>query len=251
MLGALCYAELGTLMPKAGGEYQYFRAAFGPLPAFVYVCMSFIMGGASLAAYGAAFGIFLSDLVALPPPWIARTLDVLGQEREWQLGVRQLISLGVIGVFTCVNLAGVRFGGRVQAFLTTIKVIALVGLIGGVYLLSPGHDTTASAAAVTPPATAVAPSASAFGFAMLSALWAYSGWQYLPMAAGEVRDPARNVPRAVIGGGLLVLTIYLLVNSAYFHAPLTSSSSPRTLSRALPRSCRSPARTARTSTAVR
>jgi basic amino acid/polyamine antiporter, APA family len=222
MLAALCYAELGTLLPKAGGEYQYFRTAFGELPAFVYVCMSFIMGGASLAAYGAAFGIFLSDVVPLPPPWITRTFDVFGHEREWQLGLRQILGLAVIGIFTCVNLAGVRFGGSVQAFLTNIKVIALLGLIAGVYLLSPGHEDGARAVAdggLAPPAVAtVVPTASAFGFAMLSALWAYSGWQYLPMAAGELRDPARNVPRAVIGGGLLVLTIYLLVNSAYFHA---------------------------------
>jgi APA family basic amino acid/polyamine antiporter len=59
---------------------------------------------------------------------------------------------------------------------------------------------------------------SAFGVAMLSALWAYSGWQYLPMTAGEVRDPARNVPRAVIGGGLLIVVLYLSVNAAYFYA---------------------------------
>jgi APA family basic amino acid/polyamine antiporter len=212
-LGALCFAELGTLLPRAGGEYLYLRAAFGDLPGFLYVCMSFIIGAASLAAYGAAFSIFLSDVAALPAPWMQRTLTIFGQTIEWQFGVRQVLGILVIVTFTAVNLAGVAFGGRVQTFLTTLKVIALLGIIAGAFLLSPG---------AAEPATAVASSGeratlSAFGVAMLAALWAYSGWQYLPMTAAEVREPARNVPRAVIGGGLLVVALYLLVNAAYFH----------------------------------
>ncbi len=218
-LGALCFAELGTLLPRAGGEYIYMRAAYGDLPGFLYVCMSFIIGAASLAAYGAAFAIFLSDIVALPAPWIERELEIFGQPLLWQFGLRQFIGIAVIAIFTGVNLAGVAFGGRVQTFLTSLKVVALLGLIGGVFLFAGGNGAEAAAtgaAAFTPPAPAL--TASLFGFAMLSALWAYSGWQYLPMAAAEVRDPARNVPRAVIGGGLLVVALYLLANGAYFHA---------------------------------
>jgi len=214
-LGALCFAELGTLLPRAGGEYLYLRAAFGDLPGFLYVCMSFIIGAASLAAYGAAFSIFLSDVVALPAPWVERTLSVFGQSVEWQFGLRQLLGIFVIVIFTAVNLAGVAFGGRVQTFLTSLKVLALVGLIGGVFLLSPGAPEAATTAVESTRGTTTL---SAFGVAMLAALWAYSGWQYLPMAAAEVREPARNVPRAVIGGGLLVVALYLLVNAAYFHA---------------------------------
>ena len=211
---SLCFAELGTLLPRAGGEYLYLRAAFGDLPGFLYVCMSFIIGAASLAAYGAAFSIFLSDVTTLPAPWAERTLSVFGQSVEWQFGVRQLIGIFVIVIFTAVNLAGVAFGGRVQTFLTSLKVIALAALVAGVFLLSPGAPETATSAQ----STGGAPTLSAFGVAMLAALWAYSGWQYLPMTAAEVREPARNVPRAVIGGGLLVVALYLLVNAAYFHA---------------------------------
>jgi APA family basic amino acid/polyamine antiporter len=221
-LGALCFAELGTLLPRAGGEYLYLRAAFGDLPGFLYVCMSFIIGAASLAAYGAAFSIFLSDIVTLPAPWLERNLEIFGQSVVWQFGIRQLIGIMVIAIFTGVNLAGVAFGGRVQTFLTSLKVIALLGLIAGVFLFAQGSGGTGAAAATGGALTNMEPapafSASAFGFAMLSAMWAYSGWQYLPMAAAEVRDPARNVPRAVIGGGLLVVALYLLVNAAYFHA---------------------------------
>ncbi len=225
MLGALCFAELGTLLPHAGGEYLYLRSAFGNLPGFLYVCMSFIVGAASMAAYGAAFAIFLSDLVPMPEPWSKRTFEIFGQQIVWQFGARQAIGITVIAIFTAINLAGVAFGGRVQTFLTTLKVIALTGLIAGVFLFSPDAGSAAAnaagaasdaAASTTDPSSAI--TASAFGFAMLAALWAYSGWQYLPMTAAEVRDPARNVPRAVIGGGLLIVVLYLLVNAAYFHA---------------------------------
>jgi APA family basic amino acid/polyamine antiporter len=221
MLGALCFAELGTLMPRAGGEYLYVRAAFGDLPGFLYVCMSFVIGAASLAAYGAAFAIFLSDIVPPPAPWVERPLELFGRPVAWQFGGRQLISIAIIAIFTLVNLAGVAFGGRVQTFLTSLKVIALLGLIAGVFLFSPGAGTdgaTAALDALTHPEPMNAVTASAFGVAMLSALWAYSGWQYLPMAAAEVRDPSTTIPRAVIGGGLLVVILYLLVNSAYFYA---------------------------------
>ena len=221
MLGALCFAELGTLMPHAGGEYLYVRAAFGDATGFLYVCMSFITAAASLAAYGAAFAIFLADLVPLPPPWIERSLDIFGQPFVWQFGVRQVIGIAVIVTFTAINLAGVGSVGRVQTFLTSLKVVSVIGLIIGVFLFarSSGADVagaTGDALANAEPAKGV--TASAFGFAMLAALWAYSGWQYLPMTAAEVRDPARNVPRAVIGGGLLVVVLYLLVNWAYFYA---------------------------------
>jgi basic amino acid/polyamine antiporter, APA family len=215
ILGALVFAELGTLIPRAGGEYLYMRTAFGDLPGFLYVCMSFIIGAASLAAYGAAFTIFLSDIAPLPAPWVEHTVEFLGQSFVWRLGLRELIGIAVIAIFTMVNLAGVAFGGGVQTFLTALKVISLAGLVVGVFLFSHGADAVAPVASMEPPAPATL---SAFGVAMLAALWAYSGWQYLPMTAAEVRDPARNVPRAVIGGGLVIAALYLLVNAAYFYA---------------------------------
>jgi basic amino acid/polyamine antiporter, APA family len=216
VLGALCFAELGTLIPRAGGEYQYVRAAFGDLPGFVYVCMSVIIGAASLASYSAAFSIFLSGVVAIPGPWVERDLVLFGQDVTWQFGLRQVLGVIVVVTFTLINLAGVAFGGRVQTFLTSLKVLSLVGVIFGVFLFAGGATAVAAPAPTVAPATVL--TASGFGFAMLSAMWAYSGWQYLPMTAAEVKDPARNVPRAVIGGGLLVVVLYLLVNAAYFVA---------------------------------
>src|SRR5688572_32430831 len=121
ILGALCFAELGTLLPRAGGEYVYVRRAFGDLPAFLYVCVSFIIGAASLGAYGAAFSIFLSDVVPLPAPWIEREVSLFGRPTTWQFGLRQAIGVGVIAIFTAVNLAGVAFGGRVDRKSTRLN----------------------------------------------------------------------------------------------------------------------------------
>jgi APA family basic amino acid/polyamine antiporter len=120
VLGALCFAELGTLIPRAGGEYQYVRAAFGDLPGFVYVCMSILIGAASVASYAAAFSIFLSGAVELPGPWIEKPYTLFGQALNWQFGPRQLLGIGVVALFSGINLAGVAFGGRVQTLLTSL-----------------------------------------------------------------------------------------------------------------------------------
>jgi APA family basic amino acid/polyamine antiporter len=99
--------------------------------------------------------------------------------------------------------------------LTAAKVLSILAVAGGVFLFSGVHDTVNLRA---PPGISNTGGLAGFGAAMFSALWAYSGWQYLPMAAGEVQDPQRNLPRAIIGGTLLVLAIYLLINVAYLYA---------------------------------
>jgi APA family basic amino acid/polyamine antiporter len=214
LLAALCFAELGALLPDAGGEYVYLRAAFGEVPGFLYACNSFLLGGASIAAYGAAVAIFISDIHPFTYVWFSRSVTFFGSAHTFELGTRQLIAVGVIGVFAAINCAGVMFGGRVQTFLTVTKVLAILGVAIGVFLFSGTHD---AANLVSPPGT---PSGgvAGFGAAMFAALWAYSGWQYLPMAASEVREPQRNLPRAIVGGTLVVLAIYLLINTAYLYA---------------------------------
>lgn len=214
MLGALCFAELGALLPDAGGEYVYLRAAFGEVPGFLYACNSFVLGGASIAAYGAAVAIFISDIHPFDTQWFARSVHLFGADYTLQLGTRQLVAIGVIAVFAAINCAGVMLGGRVQTALTVAKVAAIVAVAVGVF----GFSDTGTWANLTPPPHQASGGLAGFGAAMFAALWAYSGWQYLPMAASEVQNPERNLPRAIIGGSLLVLAIYLAVNAAYLYA---------------------------------
>lgn len=214
MFGALSFAELGALLPDAGGEYVYLRAAFGEVPGFLYVCNSFLVGGASISAYGAAVAIFLSDIHPLGGVWLERTMHVFGASYTLQLGIRQLIAVAVIALFGAINCAGVILGGRVQTILTVAKVLSVIGVAFSVFEFGDTHDWSNFAAS---PGTKTV-GFSGFGTAMFAALWAYSGWQFLPMAASEVQKPDRNLPRAIIGGTLLVLAIYMVINIAYLYA---------------------------------
>lgn len=214
MFGALTFAELGALLPGAGGEYVYLRAAFGEVPGFLYVFNSFLVGGASISAYGAAVAIFISDIYPFGAVWYTHTLHLFGASYTFDLGLRQVIAVGVIAFFGVINCAGVMLGGRVQTLLTAAKVLSILGVAAGVFLFSTTRDWghfTAAAGTTTG-------GFSGFGAALFAALWAYSGWQFLPMAASEVQQPERNLPRAIIGGSLLVLAIYMLINVAYLYA---------------------------------
>ena len=214
LLGALSFAELGALLPRAGGEYVYLREAFGDVPGFLYAFNSFLVGGASIAAYGAAVAIFFTDIHRIDAVWLQRSVHLFGSDHILQLGVRQLIAAGIIAVLALINCAGVIFGGRVQTALTAIKVLAVLGVAAGALFFSPGGEWSN----LTAPHGTSSGGLSGFGSAMFAALWAYSGWQFLPMAAGEVQAPQRNLPRAIVGGTVLVLAIYLLVNVAYLYA---------------------------------
>jgi len=189
LFGAMTYAELGAMFPAAGGEYVYLRQGYGPLMGYLYAWNRFwIATPGSIAAYSVGATTFL----ALP-------VD------------RTLVAIVFIAAFTLLNLINVTAGGRLQTALTVLKVVLVIGLAAGALLAPHGSWDAVTAGGAFP-------GASAFGAMMLAALWAYDGWNNLPMAAGEVRDPSRNLPRAIVGGALAVFAIYALVNLGYFHA---------------------------------
>lgn len=216
LAGALTYAELGAMMPKAGGEYVYLRTAYGDLPAFLYGWMRFAVGATgSIAALGAGFAIFFTALFGLNAPWYQHTFRLFSGEFVWRFGWAQIVAVLIIAVFSIINCGGVVFGGYTQRVLTAGKVFGIVVIIAGVYLFTPGVSwQQLSGEFRTQNLSAI----QAFGAAMLAALWAYDGWNNMPMAAGEIEQPGRNVPRALIFGSLAVLAVYLLINLAYFHA---------------------------------
>jgi len=219
LAGALSYAELGAMLPAAGGEYVYLRAAYGDLTAFAFGWMRMAVGtSGSVASFGAAFAMFLSSLVHLDTVWASRTFSFLGQTVEWKLGSQQIAAVAVILVFVGLNCFRVAFGGRVQLLLTSAKILAIAVIVIGVFFFAP----SASWQNFHAPGGAAVGGLSAFGAAMLAALWAYDGWNNMPMAAGEVRDPGRNVPRGLIFGMGIVLLVYGFVNLAYCYAlPIT------------------------------
>lgn len=216
LAGALTYAELGAMLPEAGGEFVYLRRAYGDLPAFLFGWMRIVVGGTGIAAVlGVGFATFLSAVVPLGEAWVQHDIRLLGQTIHWQFGLRQIVAVAAILFFSGLNCLTVTFGGRVQSFLTVLKVGSIAMLVVGILLFSDTADWSHLAAPAESPAWT---GWAAFGVAMLGALWAYEGWNGMPMVAGEVRDPGRNLPLALIGGMIVVTLVYCVANLCYFYA---------------------------------
>ncbi|MGI9199952.1 MAG: APC family permease [Woeseiaceae bacterium] len=205
LAGALVYAELGAMMPRSGGEFHFLDAAFGKRWAFLYGWTKTIALGASAAATSIIAVIFLNDLLGgALPPFAMQTLPLL-----------------VIVIATALNLLSVHSNGLTITMLTTIKV-ALVLMIGvGAFFLADGSSGSFSGSGATGTCEGVPETAklgiSGFGAAMLGALWGYNGWAIIAAVGGEIKHPERTLPRALIGGTLFVMALYLLINSAYFY----------------------------------
>jgi len=198
LAGALTYAELGAMFPSAGGEYVYLREGYGRFFGFMFGWMRFWIGSpGSIAAYAVGASGFIGSAVGA---------SSLGESA---------MAIGLIAMFTAINCMNVTTGGGLQTALTALKVVLIAGLALGAFAFTGvSHETGWSR--VTERADF--PGWAAFGTMVLAALWAFDGWANLPMAAGEVRDPSRNLPRALVGGSLVVLAIYAIVNLGYFYA---------------------------------
>jgi APA family basic amino acid/polyamine antiporter len=214
LAGALTYAELGVLFPRAGGIYHYLKEAYGPLWGFLYGWIAFlvIMSG-GLAALGVAFGQYLGSFF---PYFSTYHILLTFQIGPWTRPVNggQLAAVLAILLLTAVNHLGLKEGAWAQNALTAIKIgsIVLFGVLG---LVVPAP----AASALTNPSPALPPGLlAAFGVAMIAALWTYDGWYGLTCSAGEVRNPARDLPRGLILGTAAVMVLYMLLNLVYVRA---------------------------------
>ncbi len=196
-MGALTYAELGCLFPAAGGEYVFLRKAYGPLTGFLYGWTRFwIASPGSIAAYAIGAVTFLDGL-----------LPVTSHRSE--------TAIAIIVFFTVLNCFSVHFGGAVQTVMTATKILMIFGLAASIFAFGAGTGWEHLGGAA---ASAGWKSWSGFGLAILAALWAFDGWNNLSMAAGEIRNPDRVIPRALAWGLMAVLFLYGGANLAYFYA---------------------------------
>ena len=228
LAGALTYAELGAMMPEAGGEYVYLKKAYGSLPAFLFGWMRIVIGSTgSVASFGVAFALFLSAFVPLDAVWMKKTFEPFGVKIDWQFGIKQIVAVGIILFFSALNCMRIVFGGRIQSVLTFGKVLGIIAIVIGVFFFAPNGTWENFRA---PEGAAAWCGFSAFGVAMLGALWAFDGWNNMPMVAGEVKNPGRNVPWAIFLGMTIVIVVYGAINLAFFYGLpfseiVTSSSS--------------------------
>ena len=189
LTGALAYAELGSLMPDAGGEYVYLKEGYGDMWAFLYGWMRFWIGSpGSIAAYAVGAMTFMSGVMDLS-----------------FLGGKVLASVLVIILFSLLNCLSVAFGGKLQAFMTGLKISMILGISLGIFFFSKTGNF--NHLFETPINHGGFMGWSAFASAILAALWAYDGWCNLTMVAGEIQNPKKNIPLSLIIGMLSILFI--------------------------------------------
>ena len=231
LAGALTYAELAAMMPRAGGEYVFIREAYGRATAFLYGWAQFAVSfSGSQAAKGVSFAIFLNSLSGGALDRTFYTAHLAGYDIP--LGPLQFIALGVIILATVVNCLAVSVGGSISVVLTVLKILAVVAIGGAAFLLAQGNWGHVAMSGAGGACDGVEPSArgglAGFGAAMLGALWAYDGWTNVTIVAGEVKRPQRNLPLALIGGLLIVGILYVFANLAYLYvlSPLEIANVP-------------------------
>jgi len=196
LFSGLCYAELGTMMPKAGGQYVYLREAFGERIAYMSGISAFVLGSSgSIAGLAVAFPSALSSVVAIPEP------------------MHKYIAIGLVIFLSAINFMGVKFGSTIQNIFMVAKIIpiALIMICG---LLMGGQSPDLSLSVVS---TMSFPQlCSMVAFAVVATLWAYEGWTNLNTISEEIKNPKKNIPMAIIISCLFVTVLYTIFNYAIY-----------------------------------
>jgi basic amino acid/polyamine antiporter, APA family len=208
--GAMAYAELGAAHPKAGGEYVYFKLAYGKLAAFLTGWTSFVAGFSGAIAASAAFlAIYLgrfvpgaaddTPLFVVPIPWVPLTISR-----------QSIVALTAIAGMAWIHLRGVGPGRIVTNILASLKVTALVLFIAIGLSFGAGSAANLNASAGSVPA-------GSWMLALIPIMFTYSGWNAAAYVAEEIREPGRNLPRALGMGTLIVIAIYFFLNLLYLY----------------------------------
>lgn len=198
LAGAFVFAELSTVMPRVGGQYAFFREAFHPLVAFLHGwSLLFIIQSGATAGVAVAFAKYLQPLLDVP--------------KEWVTPMAVAILLGLAGF----HALGIKPGAILINVITFGKTVAIAALIIGAFILTKQSGITLEP--LTPPGMQGAGLVSAFFAGLVPAMFSYGGWQNLNFVSEEVKDPLRNLPRAILIGVICVIAVYVSANVAYVH----------------------------------
>jgi APA family basic amino acid/polyamine antiporter len=212
LLACFAFAELGAMFPSAGGQYVYMREAYGDAAGFLYGWMYFLVSATgTVAALAVGFATYLGQTFpALHVEQVVVSLRFVDITRG------HMIALAAIALQTLINIFGVKKGAVLQNIATWAKFAAVaVFVLGGLFLGRGSWSHLQHALPAAPSSTSLV---TGIGVALIAVFWAYDGWVYVTFVAGEVKDPQRNLPRALIWGLLLVGVVYIAINAVYVYA---------------------------------
>ncbi|HKB97640.1 MAG TPA: amino acid permease [Terriglobales bacterium] len=240
LCACVAFAELGSMFPDSGGQYIYLREAYGDLVAFLYGWMLFTVGnGGTIAALSVASAAYMGNIIpVISQQHVIFSLAGMPFTRAHAVGVV------LIGILTCVNVFGLRWGALLQNVSTWTKFTAMAVFIVLGFAIGKGHWSNFSAQAPGGLGMGLSPGQliSALGIGLIAVFFAYDGWVYITWVAGEVKDPRRNVPLAMVLGVLAVGVIYLAMNMTYVYAlPLNEIAKYETIAHAAATKLFSPA----------
>lgn len=194
LCGALTYAELGAMLPQAGGVYRFLTEAYGGLAGFLYGWAYFlVVNTGALGALAVAFSTYFGYFVPLTP---------IGQ---------LLVAIGGIILVTIINVLGVKAGGVFSDIFTVLKLAGIAILLGAGFV----WGSSATTNFLSPISKSGGTLTSALTLAFVSVLWSYGGWQHATFTSAEAKNPQRTVPRALILGASVVALVYIATNVAY------------------------------------
>ena len=215
LFGCAAFAELGSIFPESGGQYIYLREAYGDLVAFLYGWMLFaVANGGSIAALSVASAAYTGQVF----PIVSEDHIVL-QLAGITITRAHVFGLLLIAILTYVNVVGLRWGTLLQNLSTWTKFAAMAAFVFLGFAIGKGdwshfHSHGVSLTMGLHPTQLI----SAFGLGLIAVYWAYDGWVYITWVAGEVKEPRRNVPLAMVLGVLTVGAIYMAMNITYLYA---------------------------------
>jgi len=231
LCACFAFAELGAMFPDSGGQYVYLREAYGDLVAFLYGWMLFfVANGGTIAALSVASSAYLGNIF----PALSQ-LHVVLSVGGIVLTRAHVFALVSIAVVTWINVIGLRRGAVLQNAATWAKFAAMAAFVVLGLAIGKGnwHNFTATATGGVSLGLSSGQLLSAFGVALIAVFWAYDGWVYITWVSGEVKDPRRNVPSAMVIGVLAVAGIYMAMNLTYVYAmPLTEIAKHETIAHA-------------------
>lgn len=249
-MAGLSFAELGAMYPEAGGQYIYLREAFGDFAAFLYGWLMFIAGSSGgIAAITVAFAEYLGKAIpavaservlVTVPSFTVNARHIVSRPVHFTVG--DVVAVSAIILLTAINAWGLRRGVILQNISTWLKYAALAAFV--LFGFTLGHGSFSNLhlggfSQVFHPG--LHQFMSAMGVAFIAVFWCYDGWIYVAWASGEIKDPQRSIPRALMLGILGVIAIYLLMNTVYLYAmPLSQIASTEAVGEVAARSLFSP-----------